>query len=76
MPNLRNNPKSGGQVKRNGQHNRADMHRVETEEFARDNLKGAYAGKENTQNDNSVKTKSTNVKGRQNAAGSGKTPKL
>lgn len=75
MPNLKNNPKTGGQVKRNGQHTKGDMLKVERQEFARDNLSGAFAGKQHEIKGKATKGNNTHLSARQTKASAGKTPK-
>ena len=73
MPNLRNNPKTGGQIKRNGEHSKADLLKTERQEFARDDLKGAFAGKQNEKG--AAGSKTTHLNARRDKRSENKTPK-
>ncbi len=75
MPNLKNNPKSGGQVKRNGQHTKGDMMKVERQEFARDDLSGAFAGKQHEVRGKVTEGNLTHLNARKTKANADKTPK-
>lgn len=69
------NSKTQGQVKRNGQHDKADMKRVERPEFARDDLSGAFAGKQNKAPAAEYSGKATHLSARQTPESKAKTPK-
>ena len=74
MPTVKGgNARSNGQSKHSGSHSKEQIKQTMAPEFARDDLKGAFAGKEN---EKSIGEKhSTNLKSRITRASKSKTPK-
>lgn len=73
MPHTRSNDR----VKRSGVHTKADILKVERPALARDDLRGAYAGKENAaQAKGSGRKHSTNVKARLTKQSKYRVPKI
>lgn len=64
-----------GQVKRNSEHNDADIQQMHRDDKGRDDLKGAYAGKENEAKFSREKH-STNVKARNTKKSQDRIPEM
>lgn len=63
------------QIKRRGEHNKADVKRTLRPSFARDDLTGAFAGEENIKDGTGQKERhSTNVKSRKSVKSKTRTP--
>jgi hypothetical protein len=77
MPTVRggNNGHMGGQVTRNSEHRDTDIQQMHSPDKARDDLKGAYAGKENEAKFSREKH-STNVKARNTKKSKDRTPEM
>lgn len=75
MSTFKGSSKEGGQVKRKGEHSKKDMLNVERQEFARDDLGGAFAGKQHEVKGKATKGDNTHLSARKTKASAGKTPK-
>lgn len=64
-----------GQVVRNSTHEDHDIHQMQTNDYARDNLKGAYAGDQNEAKFHR-EDHATNVKARKTKKSSTRTPEM
>ena len=76
MPTVKGgNTRGVGQTHQSGQHTKDQISQVMAPELGRDDLKGAFAGKEN-EGKHTGKKHSTNVKSRSTIASRQKTPKI
>lgn len=69
MPSMNNTSNHSRQVVRRSDHNKKDLSKIMRPAKPRDNLQGAFAGKENAN-----ESASTNVKSRKTAKSKARTP--
>lgn len=69
------NGHQGGQIVRNSTHNESDIHAMQHDDHARDNLKGAYAGEQNEAKFHR-EDHPTNLKARKTKKSATRTPEI